>query len=154
MCSLLLAWCSGCRRVATLAPISGVLNGTSPWASVLAGCASPVCLYLWQALLAHEHVLIKQTVALAATSIQDAITEQTVSRIRSLVRMAQHWELGGELPRETWEQDVALLRRHDPYLQGVVWVDPAFRVLGLGPLADYGALRDQNIGTQTRRQRS
>ena len=128
-------------------------TGTSPWASVLAGvCVITVTLYLWQALLAHEQVLIKHTVALAATSVQDAITEQTVSRIRALVRMAQHWELGGQLPRETWEQDVALLRRHDPYLQGVMWVDPAFRVLGLGPLVDYGALRDQPIGTQTRRQ--
>ena len=58
-----------------------------------------VTLALWQALLAHESVLVRRTVTLAATSVQDAITEQTVSRLRSLERMAQHWEGGGVLPR-------------------------------------------------------
>ena len=129
-------------------------TGTSPWAPVLVGvCVTTVTLYLWQALLAHEHVLIKQTVALAAASVRDTITEQTVSRIRSLVRMAQHWEVERHLPREVWEQDVALSRRHDPYLQGMASVDPDFHLLWLGPLADDGALRDQNIGVQTRQRR-
>src|SRR5215831_1771824 len=68
--------------------------------------------------------------------------------------MAQHWELGGELPRETWEQDVALLRRHDPYMQGVTCVDPTFRTLWLGPRADSGALQDHHIGTQMQRHRA
>ena len=35
---------------------------------------------------------------------------------RSLERMAQHWEGGGVFSPEVREQDVALLRRYDPYL--------------------------------------
>src|SRR5215470_19381713 len=65
----------------------------SPWAPVLVGgIVTVLTLALWQALLAHEAVLVKRTVTLAAASVQDAITEQTVSRLRSLERMAQHWE--------------------------------------------------------------
>src|SRR5947208_1931039 len=113
----------------------------SPWPSVLVGgLVTVVTLALWQALLAHESVLVRRTVTLAATSVQDAITEQTVSRLRSLERMAQHWEGGGVFSPEAREQDVALLRRYDPYLQGVVWIDASFWTHGLGPLVDEGIL--------------
>src|SRR5215471_1812897 len=65
-------------------------SAPSPWTSVLVKIGvTVVTLALWHALLAHESVLVRRTVALAATSVQDAITEQTVSRLRSLERMAQ-----------------------------------------------------------------
>src|SRR2546430_3048508 len=81
-------------------------SGPSPRASVLVGVIVTVAtLALWQALLAHESVLVRRTVTLAATSVQDAITEQTVSRLRSLERMAQHWESGGLVSPEVREQD-------------------------------------------------
>jgi hypothetical protein len=96
-------------------------SGPSPRTSVLVGgIVTVVTLALWQALLTHESVLVRRTVALAATSIQDAMTEQTMARLRSLERMAQHWESGDVFSPEVREQDVALLRRYDPYLQGVV----------------------------------
>jgi len=129
-------------------------SGPSPWASVLVGgIVTVVTLALWQALLAHESVLVRRTVALAATIVQDAITEQTVSRLRSLERMAQHWEGAGVFSPEVREQDVALLRRYDPYLQGVVWVDASFWTHGLGPLADEGALGDPYSDVPIRQQR-
>src|ERR671934_290588 len=82
-------------------------SGPSPWASVLVGGGvTVVTLALWHALLAHESILVRRTVTLAATSVQDAITEQTVSRLRSLERMAQHWEVGGVFSQEVREQDV------------------------------------------------
>jgi two-component system NtrC family sensor kinase len=128
-------------------------SGPSTWASVLAGgIVTAVTLALWQALLAHESVLVRRTVTLAATSVQDAITEQTVSRLRSLERMAQHWESGGVLSPEVREQDVALLRRYDPYLQGVVWVDASFWLHGLGLLADEGVLGDPYSDVPLRQQ--
>jgi PAS domain S-box-containing protein len=121
-------------------------SGPSPWAPVfVGGCVILVTLSLWQALLAHESVLVRRTVTLTATSIQDAITEQIVSRLRSLERMAQHWEAGGVFSPEVWEQDAALLRRYDPYLQGVVWVDASFQVRELGPLADEGTLSQPQL---------
>ena len=126
----------------------------SPWTPVLVGGGvTVVTLALWHALLAHESVLVRRTVTLAATSVQDAITEQTVSRLRSLERMAQHWEGGGVFSPEVWEQDVALLRRYDPYLQGVVWVDASFWTHGLGPLADEGVLGDPYSDVPIRQQR-
>jgi signal transduction histidine kinase/ActR/RegA family two-component response regulator len=129
-------------------------GGPSPWTPVLVGGGvTVVTLALWHALLAHESVLVRRTVTLAATSVQDAITEQTVSRLRSLERMAQHWEGRGVFSPEGWEQDVALLRRYDPYLQGVVWVDASFWTHGLGPLADEGALGDPYSDVPTRQQR-
>jgi signal transduction histidine kinase/ActR/RegA family two-component response regulator len=129
-------------------------SGPSPWTPVLVGGGvTVVTLALWHALLAHESVLVRRTVTLAATSVQDAITEQTVSRLRSLERMAQHWEVGGVLSPEVWEQDVALLRRYDPYLQGVVWVDASFWTHGLGLLADEEALGDPYSDVPTRQQR-
>lgn len=129
-------------------------SGPSTWASVLVGgIVTVVTLALWQALLAHESVLVRRTVTLAATSVQDAITEQTVSRLRSLERMAQHWEGEGALSPEVREQDVALLRRYDPYLQGVVWVDASFWVHGLGPLANERVLGDPYSDVPLRQQR-
>jgi signal transduction histidine kinase/CheY-like chemotaxis protein/sensor domain CHASE-containing protein len=129
-------------------------SGPSPWTPVLVGGGvTVVTLALWHALLAHESVLVRRTVMLAATSVQDAITEQTVSRLRSLERMAQHWEGGGVFSPEVWEQDLALLRRYDPYLQGVVWVDASFWIHGLGPLADEGVLGDPYSDVPTRQQR-
>jgi len=129
-------------------------SGPSPWASVLVGGGViVVTLALWQALLAHESVLVRRTVTLAATSVQDAITEQTVSRLRSLERMAQHWEGGGVFSPEVREQDAALLRRYDPYLQGVVWVDASFWTHWLGPLADEGTLGDPYSDVPIRQQR-
>ena len=129
-------------------------SAPSPWTPVLVGVGvTVVTLALWHALLAHESVLVSRTVALAATSVQDAITEQTVSRLRSLERMAQHWEGGGVFSPEVWEQDVALLRRYDPYLQGVVWVDASFWSHGLGPLVDEEALGDPYSDVPTRQQR-
>gem|GEM_PF-1328710 len=129
-------------------------SGPSPWAPVLVGGGVIVItLALWHALLVHESVLVRRTVTLAATSVQDAITEQTVSRLRSLERMAQHWEGEGIFSPEVWEQDVALLRRYDPYLRGVVWVDASFWTHGLGPLVDEGALGDPYSDMPTRQQR-
>lgn len=128
-----------------------VATGVSPWTPVLVGlCVTAAALGLWQALLAREHGLIKHTVALAAASIQDAITEQIVSRLRSLERMAQHWASDGQVPKALWEQDVALARRHDPYLRNIAWVDPAFQFLWLAPLADEDVLPEQSLGAQTR----
>src|SRR6266566_1306532 len=129
-------------------------SGPSPRASVLVGGVVTVAtLALWQALLAHESVLVRRTLTLAATSVQDAITEQTVSRLRSLERMAQHWESGGVVSQEVREQDVALLRRYDPYLQGLVWVDDAFWPHALGPLTDEGVLGDPYSDVPIRQQR-
>ena len=54
---------------------------------------------------------------------------------------------------EVREQDVALLRRYDPYLQGVVWVDASFWTHWLGPLADEGALGDPYSDVPIRQQR-
>jgi two-component system NtrC family sensor kinase len=129
-------------------------SGPSPRTSVLVGgIVTVVTLALWQALLVHESVLVRRTVTLAATSIQDAITEQTMARLRSLERMAQHWESGDVFSPEVREQDVALLRRYDPYLQGVVWVDASFWTHGLGPLADEGVLGDPYSDMPIRQQR-
>jgi two-component system NtrC family sensor kinase len=128
-------------------------SGPSSWASVLVGgIVTVVTLALWQALLAHESVLVRRTVTLAATSVQDAITEQIVSRLRSLERMAQHWEGGDVLSPEAREQDVSLLRRYDPYLQGVVWVDASFWIHGLGPLANERVLGDPYSDVPLRQQ--
>jgi signal transduction histidine kinase/sensor domain CHASE-containing protein/ActR/RegA family two-component response regulator len=104
-------------------------------------------------LLAREQGLIHQTVALATSSIQDAITEQIVSRMRSLERMVQHWETGTDFPQNVWEQEAALARRHDPYLHNIAWVDPTLQRLRFAPLADEESLLDQELAAETRQQR-
>ncbi|MGE3539325.1 MAG: ATP-binding protein [Candidatus Tectimicrobiota bacterium] len=125
--------------------------GVSPWAPALVGMGvTVVTLGLWQALLSREHSLIDHTVALAATSVQDTIIEQIVSRLRALERMAQRWQTTGRFSQAFWEQDVALVRRHDPYLRNIAWVDPSFEFLWLAPLSAAETQHEQRLGLQSR----
>jgi sensor domain CHASE-containing protein len=105
-------------------------TAAAPRLPVMAGVGVIVItLCLWQALLANEGRVIRRTVALAATNLQTEIVAQINSRIQELVYITARWEASESLPpRDVWESDVARLQQRDPYLQAIMWVDPAWRV--------------------------
>jgi len=102
---------------------------------------------LWQALLVYEHVLVRKTVALAATNIQTDIVEQVIFRIEELVRVAARWELGGPPSRDAWESDMMRYQQRDPYLQAIMWVDPTSHVRWVQPSPNYEAIQDRPLAT-------
>jgi hypothetical protein len=74
-------------------PYFAVATDTASRLPVIAGVGVILLtLCLWQALLAYEHVLVRKTVALAATNLQTEIVEQVIFRIQELVRVAARWE--------------------------------------------------------------
>jgi signal transduction histidine kinase/sensor domain CHASE-containing protein/ActR/RegA family two-component response regulator len=132
--------------------------GTTAWAiapqrfAVLVGiCGLTATLCLWQALIAHEHALVKRTSELVAASVQNEIIAQLKPRVLSLLRMAKSWERSGKPAREMWEADARLYITYYPDVAGVAWVDPSFHVRWIVPLEKYAAMQDQLWAFEERR---
>lgn len=106
-----------------------------------------ITLCLWQALLAYEHVLVRKTVALAATNIQTEIVEQVIFRIQELVRATARWELGGLPSRDVWESDMVRYQQRDLYLQATMWVDPTLHVRWLQPGQNHEEIQNRPLAT-------
>jgi two-component system NtrC family sensor kinase len=104
-------------------------------------------LCLWQALLAYEHVLVRKTIALAATNLQTEIVEQVISRIQELVQVAARWEWDAPPPKGAWESDMVWYQQRDPYLQAIMWVDPAGRIRWVQPHQGQEGLQERSLAT-------
>ncbi len=91
-------------------------------------------LILWQALIAHEHAQTKHTIESVAFNVKSEISTRMESRILALVRMANRWEVQGEIPGEQWEYNARLYAEHYVGCQRIGWVDPSFHVRWIVPL--------------------
>jgi signal transduction histidine kinase/sensor domain CHASE-containing protein/ActR/RegA family two-component response regulator len=109
---------------------------------------------LWQALLAYEHVLVRKTITLAATNLQTEIVEQVISRIQELVQVAARWEWDAPPPKDAWESDMAWYQQRDPYLQAIMWVDPAGRIRWVQPHPGQEGIQDRSLATTPQQRQS
>jgi signal transduction histidine kinase/sensor domain CHASE-containing protein len=136
------AWWAGATARATAPPRFAALIGI---------CGLTVTLCLWQALIAHEHSLVKRTSDLVTASVQNEIMAQLKPRILSLRRIAKSWERWGKPSREIWEADAQLYVTSYPDLQGIAWVDPSFHGRWIAPLENFPGMQDQSWAFDERR---
>jgi signal transduction histidine kinase len=114
-------------------------------------CGLTVTLCLWQALIAHEHALIKHTSELAAASVQNEIMAQLKPRVLLLLRIAKNWERWGQPAEEVWEADARLYLMNYPDVRAVAWVDPSFHVRWIIPPEYSEAMHDSLWAFEERR---
>ena len=129
-------------------------TAAAPRLPVIAGAGVIVLtLCLWQALLANEHAIIRKTVAQGATKLQSEIVAQINSRIQELVYLTALWESIESPYGDVWDKDVMRYQQRDPYLQAILWVDPAWRVRWLQTQQDLQGVEGQSLAAAPRQRR-
>lgn len=121
------------------------------FAALVGICGLTVTFCLWQALIAHEHALVKRTSELVAVSVQNETIAQLKPRVLSLLHMAKSWERSGKPTREMWEADARLYVTHYPDMRAIAWVDPTFHVRWIAPPENYAGTQDQPWAFEERR---
>jgi PAS domain S-box-containing protein len=109
---------------------------------------SSVTLLIWQMLVIQERSAIERKITLAAANTTEVIEKQIQTRILSLTRMAQRWELRGGTPRGEWEVDVSNYLIDYPGSQGIAWADSTFRIQWLIPVTTNEKFQNINLVTQ------
>ncbi len=107
-------------------------------------------LLLWQALIAQERSYIHQETQLAAESIENELVAGMESRIQTLVRMSERWQMQGNIPKNQWEFEASLNVRDFKGFQAMQWVDPSLHVRWIVPLKGNEASLNVNLGLQHR----
>ena len=127
--------------------------GTFPWLPGVVGIGiTVITLYLWRALIAHEHILLERKVTIAKAEVTTAIEQQIMARIRPLVLMARRWEIGGQPRQNEWEAEAILHVQDNPGLQAIAWADTSFTVRWVVPQLGNEAVQQHNLGAaETRR---
>ena len=106
---------------------------------------------VWQALRHQEYRHVQQTVTTAATVMQHEIVTRLQTRVQALVHLARTWEQWGQPPQEEWAFLAALQIEHFPGYQVIAWIDPAWRLRWLVPLAGNEAALGLDATTEPRR---
>ncbi len=120
--------------------------GTLQWIPGIVGIGiTVITLYLWRALIAHEHTLLERKVTIAKAEVTTAIEQEIRARIRPLVHMARRWEVGGQPRQDEWETDVMLHVRDYPGLQAIAWADTSFTVQWVAPRLGNAAMQHHNL---------
>jgi signal transduction histidine kinase/sensor domain CHASE-containing protein/ActR/RegA family two-component response regulator len=120
--------------------------------AVLVGiCGLTVTLCLWQALIAHERVLVEHTIELVKISVQNEIISQIKPRVLALVRMAKSWEMWGKPVKTTWEAEARLSITYYPDIQEIAWVDPSFHMRWIVPRTDHAPPQESSLAFEERR---
>ncbi len=112
------------------------IDKTSRWFSPLLGvCLATVTLLLWQIVGAREQVHLRQAIHEELYGTRKLLGAELESRLLGLVRMAKRCEYASSPEEAAWEADANLYLQHYPGYSGIAWVDAAFRVKWLVPLA-------------------
>jgi two-component system NtrC family sensor kinase len=104
-----------------------------------------ITLYLWRALIAHEHTLIERKVTIAKVEMINRIQQQITASIRPLVRMARRWEVTGAPRQDEWETDATLHVRDYPGLQAIALADASFTVRWVVPWAGHDVMQYRSL---------
>jgi two-component system NtrC family sensor kinase len=123
--------------------------GTLQWLPGVVGIGlTVITLYLWRALMAHEHTLLERKVTIAKAEVTSALEQEIMARIRPLVHMARRWEIGGQPRQNEWETDALLHVRDYPGLQAIAWADASFTVQWVAPQPGNEAMQQHNLGAE------
>jgi PAS domain S-box-containing protein len=99
---------------------------------------------LWQSLLNHEQAQLKHKVEIATTNIQEAIETQLESRIQSLDRMANRWQVRGGTPQAEWQVDAERYVQDLRGFQAINRVDTSYHVRWVIPFESNKAALNQS----------
>lgn len=104
-------------------------KAVSRWASVLvAGAATTVMLYLWQALRGQERAHIQQAIGLTAADLARDVGQEVESRMLALVAIGRQWERQDRPTQAQWEAAASLYIGQFPGSRSMVCLDPSFQV--------------------------
>jgi PAS domain S-box-containing protein len=115
---------------------------------ILCFSVSSVTLLVWQMLVIQESSAIERKITLAAANSTEVIEKQIQTRVLSLTRMAQRWEVRGGTPRGEWEVDGGNYLIDYPGFQGIAWADSTFRIQWLTPLTGNQKFQNLNLAAQ------
>jgi PAS domain S-box-containing protein len=122
------------------------------WVPVFIGIGfMVVTLLIWQALEQQEQEYISRSNELRAKSLKNQTEEILESRISSLKRMAQRWEIRGRTPKEEWESDATNYVNNHPVYQAIEWVDTSFHVRWIVPLKGNEEAQNLNLAFEEHR---
>jgi signal transduction histidine kinase/ActR/RegA family two-component response regulator len=129
--------------------------GTLQWLPGVVGIGiTVITLYLWRALIAHEHTLLERKVTIAKAEVASVLEQEIMARIRPLVLMARRWEIGGRPRKNEWETDAVLHVRDYPGLQAIAWADASFTVQWVAPQSGNEAIQHHNLGAEDTQRRT
>ncbi|WP_414527153.1 PAS domain S-box protein [Nodularia chucula] len=83
---------------------------------------------LWQELVIQEYNQVTGILAQQAIALKTELTGELNTRLMTLKRMKQRWELRGGIPRAEWEADVANHIRDFGGYDSIQWIDSSFQV--------------------------
>ena len=107
--------------------------GTLQWLPGIVGIGiTVITLYLWQALIAHEHTLLERKVTIAKAEVTTPSSRRS-GRAFGRWCIWRRWEVGGQPRQDEWETDVMLHVRDYPGLQAIAWADASFTVQWVAP---------------------
>ncbi|AFY76962.1 PAS domain S-box [Pleurocapsa sp. PCC 7327] len=108
-------------------------------------------LWLAQTLVDRDRVQILRKVESTATGASQEVTGQMRNRILALKRMAERWERQSGTPQAEWQVDATNYIRDFPGFQAIEWVDSAYYVRWIVPLAGNEAAQNLNLASEERR---
>jgi PAS domain S-box-containing protein len=108
-------------------------------------------LWLAQALVDRDRAQILRKVESTATDVSQEVMGQMQNRILALERMAERWERQGGSPQAEWQVDATNYIRDFPGFQAIEWVDSAYYVRWIVPLAGNQAAQNLNLASEERR---
>ncbi|HEY9657294.1 MAG TPA: PAS domain-containing protein, partial [Allocoleopsis sp.] len=113
--------------------------------------ATIAVLGVWQQLSLQENHQIEQIVAEKAALTETLLTRELADRIQGLQRIADRWQVSGGISQPLWEADAATYIRDLPGFQAIEWVDPAFHVRWVVPLAGNEAVQNLDLSQEFHR---
>jgi hypothetical protein len=107
---------------------------------------------LWQSLLNHEQAQLNHKVEIATINIQEAIETQLKSRIQSLDRMANRWQVRGGTPQDEWQADAERYVHDLGGFQAINRVDTSYHVRWVIPFESNKAALNRHAAPDRIRQ--
>jgi sensor domain CHASE-containing protein len=106
---------------------------------------------LWRGLCFKEQEQIKQLIEQQSSAVKSKITAQLESRVQSLDRMAQRWQVRTQTPKQEWEVDARYFLRDYGGVQAIEWIDSSYNVRWIVPQAGNEADQNLNISFDSQR---
>jgi signal transduction histidine kinase/CheY-like chemotaxis protein/sensor domain CHASE-containing protein/HPt (histidine-containing phosphotransfer) domain-containing protein len=106
---------------------------------------------LWRGLCFKEQQQIKQLIEQQSSAVKSKITAQLESRVQSLDRMAQRWQVRTQTPKQEWEVDARYFLRDYGGVQAIEWIDSSYNVRWIVPITGNEADQNLNISFDSQR---
>ncbi len=108
-------------------------------------------LVLYFALEGNQQEDAMRTIRAGADAARDQVALRMDARIRSFVRMARQWEIGGAASEAAWRDDAATYLHDFPEVQALEWMDNTHRIKWVLPLAGNEGKLNQDLTIEPNR---